>query len=227
VNKSTRFLLKLVVFCGNKVVGKVSRLTILRWVVWSMENRQISIRFFFDREKFVTAMQILCRRTDNLDMLKAVKLLYFIDREHLRTYGRPVLGDYYVAMPLGPVPSQSYDALKMVQAGEASDIPLTSKDVGRRYPVFDATKDPDFSYLSKSELRSVENVIKQFGDKSGTELSDIAHKHQTWKKSKPDPNTPPSRIDYTSFFAEEPDACKNAYEAMLLEQEERDFAGGI
>jgi uncharacterized phage-associated protein len=65
------------------------------------------IRFTFDRDKFKTVVQVLAQKTTGLDVMKSVKLLYFIDREHIRTYGRPVLGDFYVAMKAGPVPSHS------------------------------------------------------------------------------------------------------------------------
>jgi hypothetical protein len=41
------------------------------------------------------------------DMYRALKVLYFADREHLGRYGRLICGDTYVAMRLGPVPSGS------------------------------------------------------------------------------------------------------------------------
>ena len=186
----------------------------------------MNTKFAFQREKFAAVMQILCKYATNLDMLKAVKLLYFIDRTHLRAHGRPVLGDFYVAMPLGPVPSRSYDELERVEASEAPDLPLSSEDIGRKYPVFKTTDKPDLSYLSKSELAAIKTVIRTLGHKTGLELSDIAHKHRTWEESKSDLSKAPP-IDYTRFFAEDHEACKHAYEAMILGQEERDFAEGI
>ena len=185
------------------------------------------IRFTFDRDKFKTVMQILGRETSGLDVLKAVKLLYFIDRLHLRTYGRPVLGDFYVAMKLGPVPSHAYDELKRIQVDEAPDLPLSSVDEGGKHRVFRASVAPDLSLLSATELSAVRSIIDDLGHLTGTELSRRAHTHDTWLTNKPEENEPPKRIDYERFFKEDHESCKHAFEAMLLEQEERDFARGV
>ncbi|KKK44072.1 hypothetical protein LCGC14_3167580 [marine sediment metagenome] len=50
----------------------------------------VKIKFQFDKNKFYTVMQILCQKVPELDINKACLLLYFIDREHLRSRGRPV-----------------------------------------------------------------------------------------------------------------------------------------
>jgi uncharacterized phage-associated protein len=41
--------------------------------------------------------------------MKALKLIYFADRYHLRKYGRLVTNDIYYAMNYGPVPSSVKD----------------------------------------------------------------------------------------------------------------------
>ena len=64
----------------------------------------MKVKFKFDEEKFTAVMQILCQEVDDLDMNKALMLLYFIDKEHLLKYGRPILGDEYVKMDLFAAP---------------------------------------------------------------------------------------------------------------------------
>ncbi|OQY45782.1 MAG: hypothetical protein B6240_08350 [Desulfobacteraceae bacterium 4572_87] len=49
------------------------------------------------------------------DFHKVFKILFFADQKHLSRYGRPVVGDYYVAMRHGPVPSRIYDILKSIR----------------------------------------------------------------------------------------------------------------
>ena len=44
---------------------------------------------------------------------KALKLVFFADRYHLRQYGRPVTNDEYMAMEFGPVPSGCKDLAEM------------------------------------------------------------------------------------------------------------------
>jgi len=40
-----------------------------------------------------------------------LKLAFFADRYHLRNYARPISGDIYYAMKLGPVPSALKDII--------------------------------------------------------------------------------------------------------------------
>ena len=189
-------------------------------------NTGSTIRFSFDRQKFVTVMQLLGQKTPSLDILKAVKLLYLIDREHLRGYGRPVLGDQYVAMEHGPVPSESYDILKSVRSNITRDLPIRVERT-ISYPIFVPTEDPEMSYLSDAEVESINKTIEQYGEKTGWELREITHLHATWTEAQGTFFYGPSSIDYKLFFSENPEECRNAYEAMILEQADRDFADGI
>jgi len=43
------------------------------------------------------------RALRTLTKLKAVTLMYLSDQYHLFRYGRPITGDRYVAMDMGPV----------------------------------------------------------------------------------------------------------------------------
>ena len=45
--------------------------------------------------------------------LKLIKLLYFVDREALLRWGRPVTTDRLVSMPHGPVVSRIYDLISV------------------------------------------------------------------------------------------------------------------
>ena len=162
-------------------------------------NNSPEIRFSFDKDKFITVMQILSQRTPNLDSLKAVKLLYLIDREYLRTNGRPVLGDYYVAMEHGPVPSMSYDILKRILSGNSRDLPL-SVDMNRStYPVFITDEDPELSFLSETEKCAIEKVLSEYGSRTGWELRDITHCHAAWMESQGTFLEGPNQIDYKLF----------------------------
>ena len=59
-------------------------------------------------------MNFLARQAGgSIHKLKALKLVYFADRYHLRRYGRPVIGDEYLAMQYGPVPSNTKDIAEM------------------------------------------------------------------------------------------------------------------
>jgi len=53
------------------------------------------------------------RSGGQVNKLKALKLVYFADRYHLRRFGRPITGDEYLAMPFGPVASGAKDLTEM------------------------------------------------------------------------------------------------------------------
>jgi uncharacterized phage-associated protein len=69
----------------------------------------------FDEEKAIaTVLYIVKKLGGQVDMYKLAKILYFADQKHLVTYGRTVVGDEYVPMEFGPVPSTIYDAVKYI-----------------------------------------------------------------------------------------------------------------
>ncbi|MCK4606777.1 MAG: SocA family protein [candidate division Zixibacteria bacterium] len=179
------------------------------------------IRFKFDEEKFVSLLQYFCRQFRDVDKLKAVKLLYLVDRQYLLACGRPILGDTYINMELGPVPSKAYDLLKQVEDNALPGYPVFA-DTSFRYPVFRTSDDARMDVFSEAEIDCIKDVSKNFGSLSSLDLADRTHEHQAWKGS-----TRNQPIDYDLFFADEPDAHREAMEVMRLEQEDRDFTDSL
>ena len=70
------------------------------------------IQFRTNRKKAVEALVFLAENQPRIDVFHVCKVIYFADREHLRKFGRPVLGDNYFAMDDGPVPSFILDVLR-------------------------------------------------------------------------------------------------------------------
>jgi len=66
------------------------------------------LKFKFDQEKAVSAILYISKRLieaeGNIepDFHKIFKILYFADQKHLANYGRPIIGDHYIAMEHGP-----------------------------------------------------------------------------------------------------------------------------
>ena len=75
--------------------------------------------FKFDIKKAMAAItyvaNILIQKNIKADFHKVFKILYFADQKHLLNYGRPIVGDHYIAMKDGPVPSRIYDILKTIR----------------------------------------------------------------------------------------------------------------
>jgi len=180
------------------------------------------IKFRFNYDKFLALMYLLCEKVPALDMLKAVKMLYLIDRTHLLNHGTPILSDFYIRMEMGPVPSKAYDKLKEIRAGIFTDTGIQVDSHGTKYGLFRSERKADLDMFSGDEIGTIEEVITGYGKLSGLELKDITHMHQAWLRAPQN-----GRIDYELFFADDPESHKAAFDAMMLDQEDRDFIDDI
>lgn len=64
------------------------------------------LKFNFSLDKLIHALALFSTYgVRDLTKLKAAKLLYFADKDHLLRFGRPIIGDVYYCLSYGPVPS--------------------------------------------------------------------------------------------------------------------------
>jgi uncharacterized phage-associated protein len=141
--------------------------------------------FTVDKAKAVEALVYVAAKLGEVSRFNAAKILYFADRQHLRTYGRPVTGDYYVAMDNGPVPSFVYDVLK--QAVRPADRALVAGALaaveGSHFPKVRALREPNMEVFSVSDVECLDYGIEHVGNRSFGSVSDETHKHVAWKNA--------------------------------------------
>src|SRR5712692_1937947 len=132
------------------------------------------ITFNFKLEKLVHALAYFSKNgVRDLTKLKAAKLLYFADKEHLLKHGRPILGDTYYCLPYGPVPSVALNEMSDAIAGPEVESKQAQSDRNRLtqvlkvhkplfwgYPVFQAKTGFDRDVFSESELDVLNNTVK-------------------------------------------------------------------
>jgi uncharacterized phage-associated protein len=192
------------------------------------------IRFKFDSEKLVQALAFFAARgVEDLDTLKAVKLLYFADREHLLKYGRPIVGDDYYCMKNGPIPtnalSQIQDVLSPNPTGDHDALFDEYFVVSRetKYPRLVPKKDPDLDVFSASDIEVLEDVMRTYGKQTSWKLRDLTHMDECVRladKERLARGTGSVRIPFEVFF--------KGSESKLLplvesDQENRDFAESL
>lgn len=158
-------------------------------------------------KKGTQAINYLARKKDGkINKMKAIKLVYFADRYHVRKYGRPIVGDVYWAMKYGPVAS---NALRLANLElEGSLLKYVSEFIG--HPKGDtklqeiiSKKEVDLDIFSQTELEAIENIYKEFGDRDQFELAQITHDYPEWAKFKSDiidKGKKRVRMDYVDFF---------------------------
>jgi uncharacterized phage-associated protein len=142
--------------------------------------------FIADKEKIVEALVYVASRLPGVGRFHAAKILYFAERDHLRTFGRPLLGDRFVAMENGPVPSFAYDVLKGTVSTAEKELVDGALIVGNasRHPNYRASRAPRLEYFSKSDLECLDSAIKHCRARSFGAISDETHKHAAWIAAK-------------------------------------------
>ena len=141
------------------------------------------ITFSFDALKFANAAAYLAGRCSDLTRMKLSKLLFFADKAHLLWYGRPVIGDRYIKMEFGPVPSSAYNLMKRDDRATAED-----QEVFDRFLLVDgndikAKMPPDLNYLSETDVEALDYVLNQYGHLTPAQLSKLSHNEPAWREA--------------------------------------------
>lgn len=141
-----------------------------------------------------------------LNKMKALKLLFFADRYHLRKFGRPVSDCAYFAMKNGPVASEA----KRI-AEESNLLPAAARGYARRYLRrkdnlrYGSVREVDHAVLSKSDVEALDFAWENFGHYSEFELVEITHQYPEWRRHASKlRGDGPKRVEmnYADFFAE-------------------------
>lgn len=139
------------------------------------QGRQIDV------DAAANAIAYIAGRVSNPSFHKVFKVLYLAEKDHLSRHGRTIVGDTYIAMKYGPVPSAIYDGLKALKGTAPADPDLADLVVrlGNLVHVngsqLTPIGEPDLDWLSDSDVECLDECIKNFGTKSFRELSVISH----------------------------------------------------
>jgi uncharacterized phage-associated protein len=193
------------------------------------------MEYRFDEEKFVNAVLFFAKNTDSdsFGVTKLNKLLYFSDFGHFKAYGRPIIGDTYIKMKRGPVPTTAYSIINqafscledgMVKSVLVGKISIKKKNISGRKVIhhIEALVDPDLSVFSKSELAVMKEVaeICHRNRLTASDLSEISHRlGQPWSLTSAE-NQP---IDYELILDESENSIPKGYVAFWNKERE-DFA---
>jgi uncharacterized phage-associated protein len=194
------------------------------------------LQFRFNFAKFIQALVFFSKNgVSDLTKLKAAKLLYFADKEHLIRYGRPIIGDVYYALKLGPLPSQADDLLSEAEAAHLAGPSTPEQEEFFRYldvvsdywPLFVARNEENFRVFSKSDLDILAEVTKKYGKLDWKRLVDLSHEEPAWEKAdkvRKKPNGS-ALMPYETFFDGESDTTM--LQVASAEQEDRELAALI
>ncbi len=147
----------------------------------------MQIQFQMDERKALEAIIWLVQERPGLTRHALSRILYFADKRHLHEYGRPVIGDEYVAMNEGMVPSRVLDMLERDPRNlyppeiEAVEAGLEEYDNEEGRPAYRARRAPEADYLSRTDLEALDWALREYGDMGFEELREVAHRDPAWK----------------------------------------------
>jgi uncharacterized phage-associated protein len=146
-----------------------------------------------------------------INKMKALKLLYFADRYHLRKYGRTISNDEYFAMGYGPVPSGAKDL--------AESSPFRA-EVEKEYALqfieqedqntFRSVAQSDKDVFSSSDREALNFAWNTFGSCDEFKLADITHRYPEWSKHKAaleSKSTSRIKMNFNDFLEEPEQGC--------------------
>lgn len=155
------------------------------------------MNFSLDKEKAVEALIYVARAMPGVGRFHACKALYFAEWRHLRTYGRPIFGDRYIAMDNGPVPSFGYNVLKGTTGPDDRQLAAGALEPvqGSHFPTYRAGRAFRDDLFSQSDIECLDWAIGHCRGRRFGEISDETHEHPAWNRA--NLNAP---MDYADFF---------------------------
>ena len=143
-----------------------------------------AIKFKFNREKAIETLVWLAAECPGIDFFHIVKILYFADKDHLQKYARPILGDTYIAMEHGPVPSWSYDLLKKDPLLDPDTLHAIANGiaVGKEdeVPCVTARRAPNLDLFSQTDLECLREAVEKYLKMPVSRLRQLTHQERAW-----------------------------------------------
>ena len=146
-----------------------------------------NISFKINPQKALEAIVYIASKTGKIDVYHTVKTMFFSDKKHLNEYARPIVGDTYIKMPKGPVPSYVYDIINR----NIKKLPIefygqvvAAIDVSQdRNKYITAKREPDLNEFSETDIECLDYAIEFCKNKKFQELCDLTHEEKAWQNA--------------------------------------------
>lgn len=128
----------------------------------------------FNEEKATQVAAFFSERSERqINYTKLMKLIYLVDREAFKNWGRPIVGGPYAALDQGPLSSPAYDAVKAPPS--SVKFPLWTSVFKKAGYDLEQMRSIEFDALSKAEIELLEQIDNKFGKMSQWDLVHYTH----------------------------------------------------
>lgn len=129
---------------------------------------------FNEKKTTQAAARFLTLAGKRMNYMKLIKLLYLMDRAALIRWGRPVTGDKYFSMKLGPVLSEVLDLINEKPKPGNEGFWVKHISPASNYEVW-LTEDAGRDELSQAEEKLIVEIDQTFGHLDPFDLVDYLH----------------------------------------------------
>lgn len=158
----------------------------------------MAVRYKPNIDKTIEALVLLAELQPGIDVVHAVKCLYFAEKWHLNAYGRPITGDRYRAWKNGPLPIFAYElicrrgdrlgAYELDAVTAALEVRGIHRNLWSRRPA-------NRLLLSRTDVKCIERAVSEIGTLSIKELTHRAHEESAFQATPRD-----EVIDYADMI---------------------------
>ena len=135
-------------------------------------------QFKLNKQKAIHSLLYVVSKLNKADKHKTYKILYFADRKHIKRYGRPIIGDAYVKMSFGPVPSFVKDVVDEKLDENLEIVTVYNNKYIKALMKF------DIQFLSETDIECLDEAISENKELNFSELTnkshDSAYQQTTW-----------------------------------------------
>jgi uncharacterized phage-associated protein len=158
------------------------------------------INFNLNQKKAIEAIVYLASKKPGMTQYYFMKMMFFADKLHLNKYARPIIGDRYIKMEFGPVPSFVLDVIHKNGDRLTHDVYMKVTDSlkfepdGARIKTYPMRK-PNLDYLSESDIECLDAAFDKCKDMKFAQLVKETHDEPAWKEAKDN-----CLMDYSLFL---------------------------
>lgn len=146
-------------------------------------TEDIKVSYRINYEKAIETLVWLASRKPGIDIYHVSKVIFYADKTHLNKYARPILGDSYICMNYGPVPSGIRDLIEgnsWLSPDHLDGISGGIKVNHGPHENLTPLREPDLDFFSETDIECLEASLIEYGEKSFSELRRLTHNEKCY-----------------------------------------------
>jgi len=134
--------------------------------------------------ELILYVSTMCFRDPGFGKTKLNKILFNIDFDAYRKWGRSISGQVYIALQFGPVPKQMSGVLSSMQ--RKKELAIRRKDYhGKEQQSPVPLRDADTTIFERDEMNLIYEHLNSYWQRSGTSMSNASHEFVGWRTARP------------------------------------------